>query len=54
MNKYKWQAKKSQATVVEAGTQVDQIATTSATTHIGPVEQLFEDHEYALTAEVKT
>jgi len=38
VKKYKWQAKKSKATVVELETQVDQIATTSASTQIGPVE----------------
>ena len=54
MNKYKRCAKKSQATVVKAGTQVDKISTTFAATQTDLVEQLFEDREYALTVEVQT
>ena len=52
MKKYKRQAKKYKAIVVEAKTQVDNIATTSAATQTDPVEQLFLDCEYALMAEV--
>lgn len=50
VKKYKRRAKKSQATVVDVGTQVDYIATTSAATQIELVEKLFEDREYALIA----
>lgn len=54
IKKYKRQANNSKAIGVEAGTQVDQIVTTSAATQIDPVETLFEDWEYALTAYVQT
>jgi len=47
-------AKNSKATVVEEETQVDHIATTSVSTQTDPVEQLFEDREYALMAKVQT
>lgn len=52
--KYKWQAKKSKATVVEARTQVDQLTKTSIATQTDSIKQLFEDREYALMAEVQT
>jgi hypothetical protein len=54
MKKYKQQARKSKAIGVEAETQMDQVAITSAATQTDPVERLFEDREYALMVEVQT
>lgn len=54
IKKYKQQARKSKAIGLEAKTQMDQVAITSAATQTDPVERLFEDREYALMAKVKT